>query len=224
MFIVIAGGGKIGLHLIRNLLRGGHEVALIERDRRVCQAVYREFDEVAVLVGDATEPALLARAGIDRADCVVAVAGRDQDNYVICRMAKHLHGVQRTLARVNDPRNMRLFELAGVDYTINVTQMVSNAIDYEIVPHVMKSLFTWHGRMSVVEVDLPANAPVVGLPLRKLDLPEQSLLAVIWRNNEAMIPTGNTILEAGDEVFAITVRGNEEVLRQALAGGVVAGG
>ena len=98
----IAGGGKIGLHLIRALLAQNHEVALIERDRRVCEAVYREYEEVAVIAGDGTNPELLVRAGIEKADVMVAVAGRDQDNYMICKMAKDLFGVKRTLARVNE--------------------------------------------------------------------------------------------------------------------------
>jgi trk system potassium uptake protein TrkA len=218
MFIVIAGGGKIGLHLIRALLAQDHEVALIERDRRVCEMVYNEFNEVVVINGDGTNPELLTRAGIEQADVVVAVAGRDQDNYMICKMAKYLFGVKRTLARVNDPRNEDLFRLAGVDLFISVTAMVARAIEYEIIPHEAMTLFTWHERMSVVEVDLPGDAPVIGLPLRKLDLPDNSLLAAIWRDGEALIPDGNTTLQAGDEVFAITLKGREDELRQSLAG------
>ncbi|MFN3429848.1 MAG: potassium channel family protein [Candidatus Sericytochromatia bacterium] len=218
MFILLAGGGKIGLHLIRALLAHDHEVALIERDRRVCEMVFNEFNEVMVINGDATNPELLLRAGIEQADVVVAVAGRDQDNYMICKMAKYLFGVKRTLARVNDPRNDELFRLAGVDLSISVTSMVSRAIEYEIIPHEAMTLFTWHERMSVVEVDLPADSPVIGQPLRKLDLPESSLLAALWRDGEALIPDGNTTLQAGDEVFAITLKGNEEQLRTCLAG------
>ena len=218
MFIIIAGGGKIGLHLIRALLAQNHEVALLERDRRVCEAVYREYEEVAVIAGDGTNPELLIRAGIEKADVMVAVAGRDQDNYMICKMAKDLFGVKRTLARVNDPRNEELFRRAGVDLVISVTSMVSRAIEYEIIPHEAKTIFTWHERMSVVEVDLPEDAPVVGLALRKLDLPANSLLAAIWRNNEAMIPDGNCVLQAGDEVFAITLKGYEDELRRSLVG------
>jgi trk system potassium uptake protein TrkA len=219
MFIVISGGGKIGLHLIRALLAQNHEVTLIERDRRVCEMVYNEFEEVSVIAGDGTNPDLLVRAGIERADVMVAVAGRDQDNYIICKMAKHLFGVKRTLARVNDPRNDELFRLAGVDLVISVTSMVSRAIEYEIIPHEAMTLFTWHERMSVVEVDLPIDAPVIGQPIRKLDLPESSILAAIWRSGNALIPDGNTVLQSGDEVFAITLKGREEQLRTTLVGG-----
>jgi trk system potassium uptake protein TrkA len=218
MFILIAGGGKIGLHLIRTLLGKGHEVALIERDQRVCAMVVDEFQEVVVLAGDATNPELLQRADIARADVVVAVAGRDQDNYVLCRMAKHMYGVKRTLARVNDPRNADLFKLAGVDFIISVTAMVTRAIEYEIVPHDIATLFTWHGRMAMVEVLIPPTSPVVGVPIRKLDFPEGAILAAIWRDGEAMIPQGDTILKPGDEIFAMTLQGREEQLRTTLIG------
>lgn len=218
MFILIAGGGKIGLHLIRALLAQGHEVALIERDQRVSAMIVQEFQEVVVLAGDATNPELLRRADIERADVVVSVAGRDQDNYVLSKMAKQMFGVKRTVARVNDPRNEELFRLAGVDFIISVTSMVSRAIEAEIVPHNIMTLFTWHGRMAMVEVILPENAPVVGMPLRKLDLPESSILAAVWRNETPVIPTGETVLMAGDEIFALTLQGREDQLRSALLG------
>lgn len=218
MYVLIAGGGKIGLHLIRTLLAQGHEVALIERDQRVCSLVVDEFEEVVVLAGDATNPELLKRADIARVEVVVAVAGRDQDNYILCKMAKDLYGVKRTLARVNDPRNEELFKLAGVDLIISVTSMVTRAIEYEIVPHAIATLFTWHGRMAMVELVIPATSPVVGIPLRKLDLPEGAILSAIWRDNQALIPTGETTIRPGDEVFAMTLQGREDQLRQTLVG------
>lgn len=218
MYVLIAGGGKIGLHLIRTLLSQGHEVALIERDQRVCSLVVDEFEEVVVLAGDATNPELLKRAEIRRVDVVVAVAGRDQDNYILCKMAKDLYGVKRTLARVNDPRNEELFKLAGVDFIISVTSMVTRAIEYEIVPHDIATLFTWHGRMAMVELVIPESSPVVGIPLRKLDLPEGAILSAIWRDNQALIPSGETSIRPGDEVFAMTLQGKEDQLRQTLVG------
>jgi trk system potassium uptake protein TrkA len=219
MFIVICGGGKIGLHLVRSLLASGHDVALVERDRRVCESVYRDFEEVRVIAGDATNAELLIRAGIEQADVLVAVAGRDQDNYKICKMGKEFFRVKRTLARVNDPRNDELFRLAGVDTVISVTSMVSSAIEYEIVPHDVVKLFTWHASMTAIELTLPAHAPVVGLALRKLDLPPNSLIAALWRAGEALVPDGNTVLAAGDQVFAVTLKDHESQLRAMLAGG-----
>ena len=218
MYILVACGGKLGLHLIRTLLRQGHEIALVEQDRRVCSQVVEELNEVIVIHGDATNPDNLARAGAPRADVIVAAAGRDQDNYVICKTARKLFNVKRAVARVNDPRNEELFRISGVDYLISVTSMVSQAIEHEIVPHAIMTLFTWHERMSMVEIDLEPDSPVVGQPIRKLDFPPGSILAAIWRLGEPIIPDGNTMLQAGDEIFAITLKGNEDQLKRALLG------
>lgn len=218
MFLLIAGGGKVGLHLIRTLLAQGHELALVERDKRVCAQVVEEFNEAIVIAGDATRPELLAQAGAARADVVIAVAGRDQDNYIICKMARRLFNVKRSVARVNDPRNEDLFRIEGVDFIISVTSMVSRAIEMEIVPHDVKTLFTWQSRMSMVELDLPPSAAVVGMPIRKLDLPPQSILAAVWREGELIIPDGHTVLRPGDEVFALTLKGSEDLLKRTLIG------
>lgn len=218
MFIVLVGGGKIGFHLIRALIEQHHEVVLVERDPRTAEMVFKTFEEVPVIVGDGTNPEFLRRAGIDHADVVVAVAGRDQDNFVICEMAKRIFGVKRALARVNDPRNEELFKLAGVDRLISVTAMVARAIEYEVVPHKMMSLLQWHDEMAVMEIDLMADSPVVGLPVRKLDLPELSELTAIWRGGHVMLPRADTVLEAGDAILATTLAGHENALRQALLG------
>lgn len=133
MFILLIGGGKIGYHLVRTLIAEGHEVAVVERDAQVCEAISDQFG-VMTVHGDGTVPRLLREAGAVRADVVVAVAGRDQDNLVACQIAKHMHGVQRTVARVNDPRNDRLFAMLGVDARISVTALVARLIDAEIGP------------------------------------------------------------------------------------------
>lgn len=218
MFVLIAGGGKIGLHLVRTLLNRGHEVALIEKDQRVCAMVVEEFESVIVLAGDATNPEMLQRADVARADVVVAAVGRDQDNYILCKMAKHLYGVKRAVARVNDPRNEELFRLAGVDYMISVTSMVSRAIEHEIAPQTIQTLFNWHGRMSMIEAHVTTDSPVVGRPLRDVTFPPGSILAAIWREGSALIPSGETVLETGDEIFAITLQGKEDELCGTLAG------
>ena len=218
MQILIAGGGKVGLHLIRTLRQRGHGIALVERDPRVCKQVVQEFNEIAVRVGDGTNPDLLAEANKPQADVVIAACGRDQDNYAICRMARKMLRIPSCVARVNDPRNETLFKLAGVDHTISVTTMVTNAIESQIIPAELTNLFTWHERMSMVEIELSPSSPVVGTRIRKLDFPPGSILAAIWRNNGPLIPDGETELRAGDEIFAVTMKAQQDELRRMLLG------
>ncbi|MEB3203759.1 MAG: TrkA family potassium uptake protein [Candidatus Sericytochromatia bacterium] len=218
MQILIAGGGKVGLHLIRTLRQRGHVIGLVERDPRVCKQIVAEFNEIVVRVGDATNPTLLAEANRIKADVVIAACGRDQDNYAICKMARKLFDIPMCVARVNDPRNETLFKLAGVDHTISVTTMVTNAIETQIIPAELTTLFTWHERMAMVEIELSPESPVVGTRIRKLDFPPGSILAAIWRNNGPLIPDGETELRAGDEIFAVTMKAQQDELRRMLLG------
>src|SRR5450756_1174488 len=123
MYIVVAGGGKVGFYLAKGLVNEGHELAIIERDRRKCEQIQEDLGSVVVR-GDAAEAATLAEAGASRADVVVAVTGDDEDNLVICQMAKRKFQVQRTIARINNPKNERIFKLLGIDATVSSTEVI----------------------------------------------------------------------------------------------------
>ncbi|MBM3266410.1 MAG: NAD-binding protein [Candidatus Sericytochromatia bacterium] len=218
MYILVVGGGKIGYHLVRTLLSEGHEVAVIERDVRVCEQIAERFD-VMVQNGDGTNPALLAEAGCRRADVVVAVAGRDQDNLVVCQVAKDLFDVKRTIARINDPRNEELFRLQGVNALISVTSAVSNMIDQEITPqHVVHYLTMQHGHLMMVEVTLDEDSPVVGKTIADVSLPGETIIVTLARGRKAIIPAGSTVLLAGDEVVAVTNMGQQNEVKKLLIG------
>ena len=217
MYILVIGGGKIGYHLVRSLTAEGHEVAVIEKDVRVCEAIADRFD-VLVLNGDGTSTSLMREAGINRADVVVAVAGRDQDNLVACQVAKHLHGVKRTIARVNDPRNDELFRLLGVDAMISVTALVSTLIDQEIsLQEMVHAMTLHHGGMVMVEASLSPTSKLVGRQVSQIALPPQSILVSILRGTQVIIPRGDTILEPKDDVVAFTVDEQAGALREVLS-------
>ena len=218
MYILVVGGGKIGYHLVRTLLAEGHEVSVIEKDLRVCEQIADHFD-VMVQTGDGTSPRLLAEAGCNRADCVVSVAGRDQDNLVVCQIAKEIFKVSRTIARINDPRNEELFRSMGVDALINVTAAVANMIDQEINPKSMVHYLTMqHGHLIMVEATLSADSPSVGRTIAGLELPPETILVSILRQGAVQVPTGNTVLMAGDEIIAVTRSGHQTEVKHVLIG------
>ena len=218
MYILVVGGGKIGYHLVRTLLSEGHEVAVIEKDTRVCEQIAERFD-VMVQNGDGTNPTLLAEAGCERADVVVSVAGRDQDNLVVCQIAQDIFNVKRTIARINDPRNEELFRLQGVNALISVTSAVANMIDQEITPQNMVHYLTMqHGHLMMVEVTLTEESPAIGKPISSLELPPDTILVTLARENKAIIPSGTTVLKAGDEVVAITNMGQQTDVKKLLLG------
>src|SRR6266702_5486419 len=217
MYVLIAGGGKVGANLARLLLRAGHEVTIIEQRGDRFTALEEEFEHVA-LRGDATELFILERAGIKRPpDLVLAVTGDDEDNMVICQLAKEKYGVPKVIARVNDPRNQPHFDLLGISPTICATSSILALIEHEVPEHELIHLLELRREnLEIVEVQIDKNSPSAGKTVEKLRLPEGSRLISVMRNGKAEIAVGSTELQPGDQVLAILQPGKEDELREIL--------
>jgi trk system potassium uptake protein TrkA len=218
MYILIAGGGKVGANLARVLLGDRkHEVTLIEQRRDRFERLELEFEH-QVILGDATELYVLERAGIARPpDVVAALTGDDEDNLIICQLAKEKYGVQNVIARVNDPRNQAHFDLLGISPTVSATRGLMALIEHEVPEHDLVHLLELRKEnLEIVEVQLPPGAPAAGKRVEKLDLPEGSRLISIMRNGRSEIAVGSTELQPGDQVLAILQPGKEDELRRVL--------
>ena len=213
MYAIVAGGGKVGFYLARALIDQAHEVLVIENSAERVQFIANELGNV-VLKGNADEASTLAEAGAERADVVVAVTGDDEDNLVICQVAKRRFGTRRTVARINDPRNESIFKMLGIDATVNATEVMLSVLAQEL-PHVnlVPLLRLRDTDVEVVEALLAAESSAVGVPLRDLALPPESTIAVVIRNGTAFFPNGATVLQPGDEVVAMTRAIHEAQLR-----------
>ena len=218
MYILIAGGGKVGANLARVLLADGkHEVTLVEQRRDRFERLEQEFEH-QVLLGDATEIYVLERAGIARPpDIVAALTGDDEDNLIICQLSKEKYGVQKVIARVNDPRNQAHFDLLGISPTVSATRGLMALIEHEVPEHDLVHLLELRKEnLEIVEVQIPQGAPAAGMRVEKLDLPEGSRLISIMRNGRSEIAVGATELQPGDQVLAILQPGKEDELRRVL--------
>jgi trk system potassium uptake protein len=217
MYILIAGGGKVGANLARSVLDLGHEVTLIEQRRERFELLEEEFEHRAQ-VGDATELFVLERAGIARPpDLVVAVTGDDEDNMIICQIAREKFGVGKVIARVNDPRNQEHFDLLGVTPTVSATSIILAMIEHEVPAHGLIHLLQLRKEnLEIVEVQLDADSPCVGKLVERLQLPSGSRLITVMREGEAQMADGDTVLEAGDQILAVLEPGKEDELRRAL--------
>jgi trk system potassium uptake protein len=217
MYILIAGGGKVGANLTRSVLDLGHEVTLIEQRRERFETLEEEFEH-RVQVGDATELFVLERAGIARPpDLVVAVTGDDEDNMIICQIARDKYGVGKVIARVNDPRNQEHFDLLGVTPTVSATSIILAMIEHEVPAHGLIHLLQLRKEnLEIVEVQLDNDSPCVGKLVERLQLPSGSRLITVMREGEAQMAEGETRLEAGDQILAVLEPGKEEELRRAL--------
>jgi trk system potassium uptake protein TrkA len=218
MYILIAGGGKVGANLARVLLGDHkHEVTLIEQRRDRFDRLELEFEH-QVILGDATELYVLERAGIARPpDVVAALTGDDEDNLIICQLAKEKYGVQNVIARVNDPRNQAHFDLLGISPTVSATRGRMALIEHEVPEHDLVHLLELRKEnLEIVEVQIPQGAPAAGKRVEKLSLPEGSRLISIMRNGRSEIAVGSTELQPGDQVLAILQPGKEDELRRVL--------
>ena len=218
MYIIAVGGGKVGYYLTRELLETQQEVLLIEQNPPRCAEIAQELGDSVVMQGDGCEASTLERAGAGRADLVIAVTGDDEDNLVVCQVAKHRFSVPRAVARVNNPKNELIFRKLGIDTTVSATSAILAQIEQELPVHPLIPLMTLKGSgLEIVEVKVPPDAAVVGKPIRDLLLPHQSLITLIVNSDgQPRVPTSETIIHAGDEVVAVTLRETESSLRAAL--------
>src|ERR671928_369833 len=198
MYTLVAGGGKAGANVTRSLIRMGHEVTLIEQRADRFRQLEEEFEH-QVQQGDATELYVLERAGISRPpDIVLALTGDDEDNLIICQIAKERYGVPKTIARVNDPRNQAHFDLLGVSPTVCATSSIMALVEHEVPEHELVHLLELRKEnLEIVEVQIDRDSPVAGKRVETLKLPEGARLISVMRNGQAEIAVGATELEAG---------------------------
>ena len=218
MYILVAGGGKVGANFARTLLKDGkHEVTLIEQRRDRFIRLEREFEH-QIQLGDATEIYVLERAGIARPpDLVLGVTGDDEDNIVICQIAKEKFGVPKVIARVNDPRNQAHFDLLGISPTVSATSTILALVEHEVPEHGLIHLLELRNEnLEIVEVQIDRDDPCTGKTIAGIRLPEGARLISVVRDGKAVIAGSDTELKAGDQVLAILEPGQEDELRKAL--------
>src|SRR6187431_2751655 len=172
MYIVVVGGGKVGYYLAKELLEAGHELVILEKNNDRARQISDELGSI-VLNRDGCEGKHLAEAGANRATIVVAVTGDDEDNLVVCQMAKHHFDVPRTIARVNNPKNERLFRHLGVDEIISPTRMILGSIEQDIPVHELLHLAALgEGELELIEAHLQSGSPAIGKAAQDLAIPE----------------------------------------------------
>ena len=217
MYAIIVGGGKVGLNLARELLEKGHEVTLIEQRRDRYLAMEDELEHVA-LYGDGTELWVLERAGVQRADLVVAVTGDDEDNILICQIAREKYLVDRFIARVNNPRNRQYFDLLGIKPAVSATDLILRLIEHEVPQYGLVHLLDLPGeRLEIIEIEVSSGSAATGRAVRDLHLPEGSIVISVLREGTGFVPKADTVIAAGDEVLVCLDPGLEEEVTNLFA-------
>lgn len=222
MRVVVAGAGSVGTFIAGDLARAGHEVTLMENDpKRIAEAeVIGEATEVTWVGGDACEVADFARSGVERADVVAAVTGDDEDNLVIALLAKQEFGVPRVVARVNNPKNEWLFDEAwGVDVAVSTPHVLSALVQEAVSVGTLVRLLQFEGgKARLSEARLTEGSPANGRDLAELGLPRGSTVVAVIRADHVIVPRGDTVLRAGDEVLILTTEDIEDEVVSTLLG------
>jgi trk system potassium uptake protein TrkA len=219
MYIIIIGGGKVGYYLGRALLDQGHEVLVVEKDAAKSESIRNELGSACVR-GDGCEVSTLADIGTGRADMFIAVTGDDEDNLVACQVARQKFNVPRTLARTNNPRNEVIFKKMGIDVTVSATNIIMEYIEQEVPTHQLIHLLHIRDRgLEIVEVKIPPQAPTIGKMIKDISLPPGTMLSLLIRKQEKpQVPSPETMLQAEDQIIAVTTPETESGLRTALRG------
>jgi trk system potassium uptake protein TrkA len=218
VYIIVVGGGKVGYYLTKELLAAGHELVLMEKDPARARQIADEVGSI-VLARDGCEGKHLAEAGANRAGIVAAVTGDDEDNLVVCQMAKHHFDVRRTIARCNNPKNEVLFRHLGVDEVISPTRMALGAIEQDIPVHELLHLAQFRGgSLELLEAQITEDSPAVGRTARDLDLPESCRMFLLIRGDEPQPVGPDTVLQVGDKVIAVARVESEGRLHSELIG------
>ncbi len=209
MYVVIAGAGKVGSNLARELIEKDNEVTVIENDRRRYLLVEEELEH-AIQYGDATELWVLERAGIARADLAVAVTGDDEDNILICQMAKERYLCERIIARVNNPRNLQHFQLLGIQPAVSATDLILRLIEHEVPQYGLVHLLDLRDeQLEIIEIEVTRAAPAASQRVMDIDVPEGALIISVLRDGRGFVPKADTVIEAGDEVLLVLDPGLE---------------
>ncbi|MDB5083035.1 MAG: Portal protein [Chloroflexi bacterium] len=218
MYIIIAGGGKVGRYLTETLVNRGHEVLLIEKEKAKVEQYTEQFGGI-VVQGDACEAQVLADAGIARADAMIAVTGDDEDNLVCCQVAKRKFKVGRVIARINNPKNERIFKALGIDATVSHTKALLEIIEQELPLSSFRHLrYIRDSQLEIVEVVLGPESPARDQPINSLAFPQDSSILLVVRHGKALVPSGTLVLKERDEIVILTPQGSDNQVQEILIG------
>ena len=218
MYVVVVGCGRIGFNLAKALIAVGHEVTAIESDHDRCRYITNELGSV-VMEGDGSSIETLKEAGVSRAELVIAVTEADEVNLTVCQMAKAVFNAPRTMALVKNPSHVALFRLLGIDTVINSTHLIISNIEEGVPSRSLVHLLNLQRHsMDIVALSIPSDAAVVGRPLSQIDMPPNSFITLVVKDEGPSLPQEDLVLNAGDDVVVVTVTDEEQTLYETLTG------
>jgi len=218
MYIVIAGGGKLGFYLVKTLLTYKHKITVIEPQKELCEKIANQLN-ISVVNGDGTSIEHLTESSVSKADIFIALTGRDEENLIACQLAKRKFGVKRTIARVNNPKNITVFEKLGVDIAVSSTSIIADLIEQEVDYSGIRTLTKLKGgKITLSELQIAGDSPVKNKALKDISIPKDCLLISVIRDASVIIPKGDTMLLEGDFIIAASSLKEQQELKEFFLG------
>jgi len=218
MYIIVAGGGKLGYYLVKTLLSYKHKVAIIEPKVELCEKLANELS-IPAFNGNATDLDILTQVEAEKAHTFIAVTGKDEDNLIACQLAKKNFGVKRTIARVNNPKNIEVFQRLGVDFAVSSTSIIADLIEQEVDYTGMKTLMKLKsGKLVLSEITITEKSPVVNKSLKDIKIPKDCIIISLIRDEEVIIPNGFTVLKDKDYIIAVSSKQDQQELKEFFIG------
>jgi len=201
-YVLIIGGGKVGFYLAKHLIERGYEVTLCEKNAERAEWITHQLGTVSIMVGDGDEMAFLATTGIERAGVVVAATGDDEDNLVACQLAKRKFGVPRTIARVNNPANVKVFSILGIDVPVSATELLMGLIEAELgQSELVRGVALKASGANLVDLALPELSSLLGQRLADVKLDNGEVVVCIVRDGKPVLPSPDEVVQKGDELI-----------------------
>ena len=203
MKAIVVGGGKVGYYLVKTLKEKRYEVILVEKDLELCNKIAEGLN-IDVICGDGSNLDVLSDAQIEEAEVIAAVTGKDEENFVICQRIKLSFENIRTIARINNPKNSKVFKALGINDTVCSTEVISNIIEQELSNSKLKIIQPFNrGKITLVEFEIVSNSPLNNMYIRDLSLPVGFLIVSILRGEEIIYPSSDIKIENNDKLMAI---------------------
>lgn len=216
MKVIVVGAGKVGYYLTKTLLEHGHTPVVIESDHELCSRIADDLG-VTSIYGDGSTIDCLEAAGAAEAQSLVTVTGSDEANLIACQLAKRMFGIKKTVARVNNPKNLQVMRRLGVDIPISSTDSIARQIEREVdIASIRQVMALNQGKATISEITLPQNSPLDGVRISDIRLPEESVIISINRKGDLIIPRGKTCVFSGDVILVLVSNTEGHKLAKAL--------
>ncbi len=207
--ILLIGGKSKAKSLAESLLAQGYHVTVINESYEDCTQL-AEMENLTVYHGDGTKPYVLDEAGAAECSIAIALTSQDQDNLVACQLCKRNFGIKKTVSLVSDPAKTEFFHQMGVDSVVCAISAVTSIIQQQaFIDDMVNIIPVGYGQVQIVEVHIPGDAPISGKKLWEIDLPKEVVIGCILRQDQALIPRGDTRINAGDTLVVIASSGQE---------------